>query len=112
MRNNNISAYCIQETRILGDFEETIDGYLMLYHNAATKENDSRTTKGVAIILSPQFAEAYNRAGAPTPIKSPATGAMAGRFIGVPLIFSNLDDWGKKSKETPKFSFPQHTIQF
>ena len=54
--------------------------------------------RGVAIFLSPEFASAYKNAGAPEPTTTPNSGEFSGRFIGVPLLFNNYDDYGKKLK--------------
>ena len=81
------------------------EGYLFLNHNASEKENDGRITKGVGMILSPEFAEAYTKAGAPTPITTPNSGENAGRFIGVPLMFQKYDDYGKRISGQLKIFF-------
>ena len=75
--NNDIEAICIQETRCL-DYE-TIEarGCLILHHNydlrkdRPSKKKQGREMRGVAIILSPEFKEAYKNAGSLEPIMTP-----------------------------------------
>ena len=57
---------------------------------------------GVAIILSPEFKEAYKNAATPEPIVTPKRGRHVGRFIGVSLKFQNYNLRGKKVKGNVK----------
>jgi hypothetical protein len=75
MIRENISAMCIQETWEPGNYIKEIRNYLILHHNTSLetwRKNTSRQQggirKGVAIILSPEFAKAYAQANNPKPI--------------------------------------------
>ena len=110
MMDNDIGAYLIQETWLPGDWETDIRGYLIIHHNHGIekgKEGKSepkktkkrgREKRGVAIILSPSFRQAYRHAGNPKPIVSDPKGQYSGRFIGITLCFPNFDSHGKKVK--------------
>ena len=106
--NNNIGAICIQETHCL-DYDAIVArGCLILHHNYDTRNNrpskkkKGREMRGVAIILSPEFKEAYKNAGSPEPIVTPKRGRHVGRFIGVSLKFQNYNSRGKKVKGNVK----------
>ena len=62
-----------------------------------------REKRGVAIILSPSFKRAYERAGRPKPITTSQKGIHSGRFVGITLAFPNMDSRGKKVKGDLKF---------
>ena len=102
--SNDIGAICIQETHCL-DYE-TIEarGCLILHHNydlrkdRPSKKKKGREMRGVAIILSPEFKEAYKNAGSPEPIVTPKKGRHVGRFIGVSLTFQNYNSRGRRVK--------------
>jgi hypothetical protein len=97
MIKHGIDAYLLQETWDNGDWEKEIRGYLVIHHNHEKEEGrKGRERRGVAIILSPKFKQAYVRAGRPKPITTDPKGEYSGRFIGISLHFPNIDSFGKK----------------
>jgi hypothetical protein len=108
MATRDIHVCTLQETWSKGDWEREIRGYLVIHHNYEERDNDwsnkGRERRGVAIILSPMFKKAYERAGRPTPITTPLNDAdYKGRFIGVSLSFPNADSYGNRVKGENKF---------
>ena len=101
MINNDIDAYLLQETLLTGDWEKEIRGYLVIHHNHdkdKKKKKKGREKRGVAIILSPYFRKAFEKAGKPKPITTDQKGIHSGRFIGISFHFPNFDSYGKKIK--------------
>ena len=71
MIENNIGAYCLQETWQLCDFMLTIRGYTVFHHGMSEKpQNLGRTSAGVMIILNPEMTRAWARAGKLKPLTS------------------------------------------
>lgn len=102
MSERMISSFCVQETWMLGNFAKEINGILMLHHNSKTKLNKmGRSPRGVAILLNSEFIKAYKKAGSIAPVYMPNE-EFEGRFIRIPLILNNYDDYGKKIKGTTK----------
>jgi hypothetical protein len=123
MIDHNIGAATLQETWCIGDYEREIRGFLVLHHNYNEREPDwtGRERRGVAIILSPRFRKAYERAGSLPPIKTPQDNPrFKGCFIGVTLRFPNFDSYGKRIKGNSTFFLtsiyhpyePQHYDDF
>ena len=74
----------------------------MLHHNTETRVNKmGRDPKEVAIFLNSYFIKAYIKAGSPPPTYMPK-GDFEGRFIGIPLIFDNYDDYGENIRGVAK----------
>ena len=72
----------------------------MILYNCETKEGQKgREKRGVAIILSSKFKQAYEQAGHPKPITTKPKGKHSGRFIGISLHFPNVDSYDKKIKQ-------------
>ena len=69
---NNTDAYLVQETWLTGNWEKEVRGYLVIHHNhdKDKKKKRGREKRGVAIVLSPYFRKAYERAGYPKPIRT------------------------------------------
>jgi hypothetical protein len=69
-------------------------------HRRSALESQHRTNqggirKGVLIVLSPEFTEAYSRAGS-TKITTQPCSEFAGRFLGINLTFPKTDPFGKR----------------
>ena len=100
METHNIDAYLLQGTCMAGNWDKWIKrdcgSYLILHHNHQWLGSEN----GVAIVLSPAFAKAYERAGSITPITTGSNSEenFYGRFIGIWLSFPNIDSYGKKIK--------------
>ena len=98
MIDNNIDAYLLQETWLTVDWEKEIRGYLVIHHNQEKdkkkKKKKGREKRGVAIILSPYFRTAFEKAGKPKPITTDQKGIHSGRFIGISLHFPNFHSYG------------------
>ena len=83
MSVRSISAYCLQETWLNGDFIKEINGYTV-FHHGLKEQTCSRGQKGVAIILSPELSKFYNLSRSKPPIiPKIATNEEYGRFIGL-----------------------------
>ena len=54
--------------------------------------------KGVCIILSPEYYNAWKAAGSPPPITTDPKGQFAGRFISLTVKFQSFDSSGKRIK--------------
>ncbi|KAL7528091.1 hypothetical protein ACHAXR_002261, partial [Thalassiosira sp. AJA248-18] len=85
MRQDDIGAWLIQETWEEDDeFDVEIGGYHIFRHNKATGESGKdHLFKGVAIVLSPDYYQAWKAAGSPPPITTDPTSQFAGRFISI-----------------------------
>jgi hypothetical protein len=108
MMENEVGIMAVQETWSIGNWEKEIRGYLVIHHNYearnSTWSNRGRERRGVAIILSPMFKKAYERAGRPPPITTSQRDTnFVGRFIGIALSFPKIDTWGKRIKGEHKF---------
>ena len=98
---HNLDAYLIQETWQTGDWQKTIRGYLVIHHNHDKKKwgkKRGREKQGFAVILSPNFRKAHERAGNPEPITTNSKSKFSGRLIDISLKFPNFDPSGKKIK--------------
>jgi hypothetical protein len=97
MRRGNIGAWMIQETWEEGnEFDVEIGGYHIFRHNCSVGESGrDHLFRGVAIVLSPEYHEAWKRAGSPPPICTDAKGKFAGRFISLTVKFQSYDNNGK-----------------
>jgi hypothetical protein len=100
MRQHYVGAWLLQETWEEGDdFNTEIGGYHIFRHNA-----DRGTTgrqhhfRGVAIILSHQFHEAWKLAGSPPPNTINPEEDFAGHLLCLNLKFDSFDPQGKKIK--------------
>ena len=102
MIDNNIGVMTIQETWQPGNEEFEIRGFLVITHNYKVKpkkdgEREGRDMRGVAIILSPWFKKAYERAGRQPPIcLDKGNPEFVGRFIGITVDYPNHDSYGKR----------------
>jgi hypothetical protein len=110
MIKHNLSIACIQETWEADDYVVSVRGHLILHHNIssdywARNKKQGGIRKGVVIILSPEFAQAYIRAGSPPPITTNNESSFTGRFIGITLDFPITNHKGKsvKNKRTKLF---------
>jgi hypothetical protein len=118
MIRKNISAMTVQETWEAENYVKLIRGHLVLHHNISlsrwketTKKQQGGVRKGVAIILSPEFAEAYKRANSPEPITPDDDSPFVGRFIGVSLCFPSTNHKGRCIKHKQRnYSYPQSII--
>jgi hypothetical protein len=83
MRQNNIGVWLVQETWEDGDkFDVNVNGYHIFCHNTNQGENGCQHLfRGVAIILSPLFYDAWKAAGSPPPITTDSNNDFVGRFI-------------------------------
>ncbi|KAL7535995.1 hypothetical protein ACHAWF_005332 [Thalassiosira exigua] len=113
---NKIDAFLLQGTGWSGSWKRVIHSgrkrpikatagsYLVLHHNAKvhdnSQQNDAGDVTGVAIILSPEFHNAYERAGRPRPVQT--QGEFMGRFIGTYVSFPLIDSYGKRIKPKTK----------
>ena len=87
---NNISAYCIQETWLDGNFIKERNGYTFFHHGLA-KQTCKRGQKGVGVILSPKLTKYYKGTGSiPSVIPKNENSMELGRFIGIKLKFDNM----------------------
>jgi hypothetical protein len=91
-----------------GNYIKEIRNYLILHHNTSletwrknTPRQQGGIRKGVAIILSPEFAKAYAQANNPKPIHPEDDSPYAGRFIGAQLSFPSFNHRGKLIKNKP-----------
>lgn len=103
MKQEQWAAVCIQETWQLGTTTYYIDDHKVIMHGHSPSAAPSgrpkkgRNKAGVCIILNPLFSEAHNRAKETT-ITLPAEHKFEGHFLGVPLVFPNYDNNGKRLK--------------
>jgi len=67
---NNVDAFLLQETWLIGNKTQVIRGYTVFFHGLSVALS-RRGERGVAIILSPRFTKFYKRAGGLPPITSP-----------------------------------------
>ena len=102
MVQEDISAFCIQETWEQGFSITSIRGYLVIQQNITIETWKKRTDhgqggirKGVAIILNPEFAEAFHRAGDKI-TKLDEANKYSDRFLGINLQFDAVKLNGKK----------------
>ena len=69
MIENDVGAYCLQETWQLCYFMLTIRGYTLFHHGMLEKpQKMGRTSAGVMIILNPEMTRAWARAGKLKPL--------------------------------------------
>jgi hypothetical protein len=108
MIDKDISAFCVQETWDSDDYEKIVRGFLVIHHNLSKDEWNARRTsnnggirRGVAIILSPEFSVAYQRAGRQKNSSS-QNSIFAGRYLGISLNFPTISNYGKAVKRTTK----------
>jgi len=98
MRQHDVGAWLLQEeTWEEGDkFNVDIGGYHIFRHNALRGENGRQHLfKGVAIILSPTFYQAWRAAGSLSPITTDPGDEFSGRIICLKLKFTSFDNRGK-----------------
>ena len=97
MRQNDVGAWLLQETWEEGDeFDVDIGGYHIFRHNALRGENGRQHLfRGVAIILSPTFYQAWRAAGSLSPITTDPEDEFSGRIICLKLKFTSFDNRGK-----------------
>jgi exonuclease III len=100
MRQNDVGAWLIQETWEEGDeFDVDVNGYHIFRHNAIRGESGRQHLfRGVAIILSPLFYDAWKAAGSPPPITTDQNNDFVGRFIRMNLKFESFDTRGRRIK--------------
>ena len=98
MRQNDVGAWLIQETWEEGDeFDIDVDGYHIFRHNATRGESGRQHLfRGVAIILSPLFYDAWKAAGSPPPLTT--DNDSVGRFIRMNFQFESFDTRGRRIK--------------
>ena len=106
MLDQNIDAMCVQETWDLDNYVKTVREFLVIHHNVSDnnwkkKKKQGGPRKGVAIILSPYFKEAYARAGSPKPITTEENSEFEGRFIGISLLFPSKTPQGNTLESKP-----------
>jgi hypothetical protein len=111
MAVRNVHVCTLQETWSKGNWEREVRGYLIIHHNYDERDCDwskrGRERRGVAIILSPYFKKAYERAGRPTPITTPLDDPdYKGRFVGVSVSFPNIDSFQGRNQILHRFSVP------
>jgi hypothetical protein len=104
MHQDDIGAWLVQETWEEGNhFDVEIGGYHIFWHNCTPGENGrSHLFKGVVIIRSPLFYDAWHAAGSPPPKMTATTDKFAGRFISMTVQFNCYDSRGQciKGKAT------------
>ena len=104
MIDNDVGAYCLQETWQLCDFMLTIRGYTVFHHGMLEKpQKMGRTSAGVMIILNPEMTQVWARAGKLKPLTSLPASFFPGRMIGITLCFPNgsnrpMDTYRRKAK--------------
>ena len=100
MRCDNIDAWLVQETWLEGDdFDTVIGGYHIFRTNSPVGDTGrAHLFRGVAIVLSPRFYQAWKHAGSSMPISTDSSSPFAGRFIGVLLKFDCRDHRRRKIK--------------
>ena len=100
MRQNDVGAWLIQETWEEGDeFDIDVDGYHIFRHNATRGESGRQHLfRGVAIILSPLFYDAWKAAGSPPPLTIDQNNDPVGRFICMNFQFESFDTRGRRIK--------------
>ena len=95
MEDNEIHAYFIQETWLIGDWTREINGFT-IFHHGMEESVCNRGSRGVAIILSPLLTRAYVREGSLPPITSDQKSNSAGRMIGINISFQPKGPHGIK----------------
>ena len=95
MRQNDVGVWLVQETwEEGGKFDVNVNGYHIFRHNANCGENGyQHLFRGVAIILSPLFYDAWKAVGSPPPITTNPNDDFVGRFMLMDLcskIFSSV----------------------
>ena len=97
MRRDNIGAYLVQESWLEGDdFDVDIGGYHVFRHNSYRgDEGRGHLFKGVAIILSPEYYDAWKAAGSPPPVTTDHDSEFVGRFISLTVKFKSYNSAGK-----------------
>jgi exonuclease III len=100
MRQDNIGAWLVQETWEEGNhFGVEIGGYHIFQHNCTPRENGrSHLFKGVDIILSPLFYNAWRAAGSAPSKMTATTDKFAGRFISMTVQYDCYDSHGRRIK--------------
>ncbi len=100
MRQNNVGAWLIQETWEEDDeFDVDVNGYHIFRHNAVRDESGRQHLfRGVAIILSPLFYDAWKAAGSSPPITTDQNNDFVGRFIHMNFKFESFDTRGRRIK--------------
>lgn len=104
MIEQQIHAYCVQETWQMQDYMLTIRGHTVFHHGIKNKPQQlGRISAGVMIILGPDLTQAWDRAGKLKPLTSSPTSRYPGRMIGVTLGFPNFsnrpgDTYHRKAK--------------
>ncbi len=100
MRQQDVGAWLIQETREEGDdFNVESGGYQIFRHNADQGANGHHHLfKGVAIILSPLFHKAWRLAGSPPPITMDPKDDFTGWLIRLDLKFDLFDSRSRRIK--------------
>ena len=100
MRQNDVGAWLVQETWEEGDeFDVDVDGYHIFRHNAVRGDSGRQHLfRGVAIILSPLFYDAWKAAGSPSPITTTPDDDFVGRFIRMHFKFDSFDQRGRRIK--------------
>ncbi len=97
---HDIGAWLLQETWEEGDnFDTNIGGDHVFHHNAERGVTGRQHLyRGVAIILSPPFYEAWKLAGSTPPITIDPEEDFAGRLLHLNLKFASFDTMGRKIK--------------
>jgi len=97
MRQHDVGAWLLQETWEEGDeFDVDIGGYHIFRHNALCGESGRQHLfKGVAIILSPTFYQAWHASGSLSPITTDPDDEFSDRIICLKLKFTSFDNRGK-----------------
>ena len=97
MQQHDVGAWLLQETWEEGDeFDVDIGGYHIFQHNALRGKNGRQHLfKGVAIILSPTFYQAWRAAGSLPPITTDPDDKFSGRIICLKLKCTSFDNRGK-----------------
>jgi exonuclease III len=100
MCQNDIGAWLVQETREEGNkFDVNVNGYHFFCRNANIGENGCQHLfRGIAIILSLLFYDAWKAAGSPPPITTDSNNDFVGRFIQMNLKFDLFDTRGQSIK--------------
>ena len=100
MCQHDVGAWLLQETWEEGDNVDTeVGGYHVFCHNAEREvTGHQHLYRGVAIILSPQFHEAWKLAGSPPPITIDPEEDFAGRLLRLTLRFDSFDKRDRKIK--------------
>ena len=101
MRQHHVGSWLLQETWEEGDnFDAEIRGYhVFRYNSNRGTTGRQHLFRGIAIILSPQFHDAWKLAGSPSPTTIDPDEDFPSRFLCLDHKFDSFDKRAGKLKD-------------